>query len=84
MYLNIEKFYNISVKYKIYFILTKSNSAVPAPTSAFLSVPGAPGARLYVALSSPDRPPSGLAPGPPGLGPLGSCLACLFSVAGTI
>lgn len=32
--------------YKNKIILTKSNSAVPAPTSAFLSVPGAPGARL--------------------------------------
>jgi len=67
----------------IIIILTKSNSALPAPTSAFLSVPGAPGARLYVALSSPARPPSGLPPGVV-LGPLGSCLACLFSVAGTI
>lgn len=71
------------INYLIIIMLTKSNSAVPAPTSDFLSVPGAPGARLYVALSSPDRPPSGLAPGAV-LDPLGSCLACLFRVAGTI
>lgn len=65
-------------------VLTNSKSAVPAPTSAFLSeLPGAPGALRYAVLSSAVRVPSLRGPAA-GLGLANSGLVCLFNVDGTI